>query len=342
MGHQPKMNAIVQGDCIEILGQWPEPVADLVFADPPFNIGYTYDAYDDNVDADEYEAWSRVWMKACAGVLKPHGSFYIAIGDDYAAQVRLIGRDLGLELRNWIVWSYTFGQNTKTKFARSHTHILYFVKDKDNFVFNGKHICFPSARHTEYNDKRAAPWGRVPDDTWSDFPRVCGTFKERAGWHGCQMPEALLMRIIRASTNPGDVVLDPFAGSGTTPVSAAKLGRQYVGLEISQGYVEHTRKRLAEAKQAQRPAAQYLGWSRLQVDTLASMYRETNTALSNLAGNGVAMDCFTRLLNVRLGAKYTVDEVIDQLNNLEKRKELPRLRNDRVITPRQRRVRKAV
>jgi hypothetical protein len=252
------------------------------------------------------------------------------------AQLRLVGRDLGLELRNWIIWNYTFGQNTKTKFARAHTHILYFVKDKDNFVFNGRQVRFPSARHTEYNDKRADPWGRVPDDVWSDFPRVCGTFKERAGWHGCQMPEALLMRIIRASSNPGDVVLDPFAGSGTTPVTAAKLDRKYVGIDISESYVKHTRMRLAEATSADQPVTQYPGWSRLAVDTLASMYRETNTALQNLIHNGVAMDCFVRLLNVRLDAEYTVAEVTEQLGDLERRNELPRLRNDRPWTPRQR------
>jgi len=149
------------------------------------------------------------------------------------------------------------------------------------------------------------------------------------------MPEALLMRIIRVSSNPDDVVLDPFSGSGTTVVAAAKLGRRYVGIDLSEQYVKHGRKRLREVKRAGDAVARCGGWTPLEVDTLASMYRETNTALPNLAGNGVAMDCFTRLLNIRLGASYTPDDVIAQLRNLERTNELPRLRNDRLLRPRE-------
>ena len=113
---------------------------------------------------------------------------------------------------------------------------------------------------------RANPKGKLPDDTWFLRPqeaaphayfepagdtwnvsRVCGTFKEREGWHGCQMPTAVLDRIIRASSNPGDVVLDPFNGSGTTVVTAALLGRKYVGIDQSEEYVGYARKRLAHA-----------------------------------------------------------------------------------------------
>ena len=81
------------------------------------------------------------------------------------------------------------------------------------------------------------------EDTWY-FPRVCGTFKERAGWHGCQMPEQLLGRIIRACSNPGELVLDPFAGSGTTLAVAKKLGRRYLGFELSPQYAERVEARL--------------------------------------------------------------------------------------------------
>ena len=104
----------------------------------------------------------------------------------------------------------------------------------------------PRARPTEYNDKRADPWGRLPYDTWSEFPRVCGTFREREGWHGCQMPEALLMLIILVSSNPGDVVLDPFAGSGTTGEAAHLLGRRFLLIDSSEDAMKVMAKRFAD------------------------------------------------------------------------------------------------
>ena len=147
-----------------------------------------------------------------------------------------------------MIWYYTFGVNCTKKFSRSHAHLFHFVKDAKRFTFNAMDpaVRVPSARQLVYADGRANPDGRLPDDTWilrpQDLPegfqpdedtwyfrRVCGTFKERAGWHGCQMPEQLLGRIIRVSSNPGDLVLDPFAGSGTTLVVAKKLGRQWIG-----------------------------------------------------------------------------------------------------------------
>src|SRR5262249_6916673 len=120
----------------------------------------------------------------------------------------------------------------------------------------------PSARQTSYADRRAHPRGKLPDDTWVLRPqeddrffqpdtdtwyvsRVCGTFKERTG-HPCQMPEALLERIIRVASNPGDLVLDPFAGSGTTLVAAKRLGRRYLGIELSGEYADKVRQRLAD------------------------------------------------------------------------------------------------
>ena len=240
-------NEIICGDCIEILAS-KEPSVDLVFADPPFNIGYKYDKYHDRKKKDRYLSWTKDWMEACCSVLKPTGSFYIAIGDDYAANIRLIGEELGLHLRNWIIWHYTFGQQTKTKFARSHTHIFYFSKDKDEFTFNDHAVRVPSGRQLIYNDKRANPKGKLPDDTWNEFSRVCGTFKERAGWHPCQMPESVLSRIIAVSSNEGDLVLDPFNGSGTTAAAAVQMQRNYCGIDISEDYVENTKIRLDELK----------------------------------------------------------------------------------------------
>lgn len=248
-----KKNQIVQGDCVEILGKITEPFADLIFADPPFNIGYKYDVYEDRKAYDEYYEWTHDWMAACVKALKPNGSFWIAIGDDYAAEVRIIARQLGLNLRNWVIWHYTFGQNTKAKFARSHTHLFYFTKATDirKITFNDMEIRVPSARQTTYADKRANPKGKIPDDVWS-FSRVCGTFNERVKWHPCQMPERVLERIVKVSSNPGDLVIDPFSGSGTTLVVAAMLGRDYFGIDISGDYVTNAEKRIADTLTGQR------------------------------------------------------------------------------------------
>lgn len=286
-GHaRPKAlaNTIIQGNCIEQLKRLPEGWIDLCFADPPFNIGYRYHNYDDRKDVEEYLDFSRQWIGAVHRALRPGGSFYLAIGDEFAADLCVIARrELGFTLRSWIIWHYTFGQQTKKRFAKSHTHILYLSKGDDlsQITFNADAIRVASARQTTYADARANPKGKLPDDTWFLRPqethivepsyaalikgrgdvlpffdpesdtwfvsRVCGTFKEREGWHGCQMPIAILDRIIKASSNPGDIVLDPFNGSGTTVVSAAMLDRRYVGIDQSEEYVAFARKRLEHA-----------------------------------------------------------------------------------------------
>ncbi len=252
-----------RGDCVEGMRSLPEGCVDLAFADPPFNIGYDYDIYEDRKACDVYLGWSRDWIGQVARVLKPEGSFWLAIGDEYAAELKVIAhRECGLHLRNWVVWYYTFGVNCKKKFTRSHAHMFYFVKDPKRFTFDDAAIRVPSARQLIYADTRANPAGRIPDDTWilrpQDVPegftpdqdtwsvsRVCGTFKERAGWHGCQMPEQILGRIIRACSKPGDLVLDPFGGSGTTLAVAKKLDRRFLGFELSDEYAARIETRLA-------------------------------------------------------------------------------------------------
>jgi site-specific DNA-methyltransferase (adenine-specific) len=260
------LDTLHNSDCIAGMARIPEGSVDLAFADPPFNIGYKYDVYEDRMKADQYLAWSKQWGTALVRTLKPTGSFWLAIGDDFAAELKLMfQRELGLVCRSWVIWYYTFGVHCKYKFSRSHTHLFHFVKDAKTFTFNREKIRVPSARQLVYDDARANSNGRLPDDTWilrpQDAPesftpeedtwnvsRVCGTFKERAGWHGCQMPEQILGRIIRVSSNPGEVVLDPFGGSGTTLVTAKKLERRFIGFELSKNYAGQIIKRLADAK----------------------------------------------------------------------------------------------
>jgi site-specific DNA-methyltransferase (adenine-specific) len=260
-----ELDKLYNGDCISGMADIPEGSVDLAFADPPFNIGYKYDVYEDRLKADEYLDWTKKWGAAVVRTLKPNGTFWLAIGDDFAAEAKLIfQRKLGLCCRSWVVWYYTFGVNCKKKFTRSHTHLFHFVKDAKNFTFNRDAILVPSARQLVYGDKRAASKGRLPDDTWilrpQDAPesftpeedvwyysRVCGTFGERAGWHTCQMPEQVLGRIIKACSNPGETVLDPFGGSGTTLAVAKKLERRFIGFELSKNYAKKIEARLKTA-----------------------------------------------------------------------------------------------
>ena len=259
------LNSIIQGDSLEKLHQITPGSIDLVFADPPFNIGYKYDVYRDDLSKTEYLDWSRKWISAVSTVLKPAGTFWLAIGDEYAAELKIIAQnDCGFSCRSWVIWYYTFGVNCVRGFSRSHTHLFHFTKDPLHFTFNAENpsIRVMSARQLVYADLRANPRGRLPDNTWilrpQDAPRdafaplhdtwyfarVAGTFKEREGFHGCQMPEQLLARIIRTSSQPMEVVFDPFSGSGTTVVVAKKLGRQWLGIELSEEYVNRIRERL--------------------------------------------------------------------------------------------------
>jgi site-specific DNA-methyltransferase (adenine-specific) len=261
-----QLDTLHNSDCIAGMKQIPEGSVDLAFADPPFNIGYKYDVYEDRLKAEEYLEWSKEWGRALVRTLKPDGTFWLAIGDDFAAELKLMfQRELGLVCRSWVIWYYTFGVNCKFKFSRSHTHLFHFVKDPKQFTFNTEDIRVPSARQLVYGDKRANSGGRLPDDTWIlrpqdaeeaftaeedvwHVPRVCGSFKERAGWHGCQMPEKVLERVIVACSNPGETVLDPFAGSGTTLIVAKKLKRRFIGFELSKDYAKRVQARLAATK----------------------------------------------------------------------------------------------
>ncbi|MDR3198297.1 MAG: site-specific DNA-methyltransferase [Planctomycetaceae bacterium] len=258
-------NAVYNCDCIEGMGMLADGSVDLAFADPPFNIGYKYDGYHDKLNDKDYWTWSEQWMAEVQRILKPDGTFWLAIGDEYAAELKIIAtRKLGFACRNWVIWYYTFGVHCKQKFTRSHVHLFHFVKNANQFTFNDHEIRIPSARQRIYHDKRANPRGRLPDDTWVLRPqelgqefgfdkdtwfvsRLCGTFRERVGWHGCQMPEAILERIINVSSRPNEKVFDPFLGSGTTAAVAKKLGRQFLGFELSKEYWELSQKRLNPA-----------------------------------------------------------------------------------------------
>jgi len=320
-------NKIICGDCIEVLSKVHTPFADLLFADPPFNIGYKYDRYNDSLKSKNYIAWTKDWMAVCKKVLKPHGSFYIAIGDDYAANVKIIADEIGLFMRNWLIWHYTFGQQMKTKFARSHTHIFYFVNDKDNFTFNDEAVRVFSDRQKVYSDKRANAAGKMPDDVWDEYPRICGTFEERTNFP-CQMPESLLARIMRVSSEEKQWVLDPFSGSGTTAVVAQKLCRKYTGIEISKRYVEESIKRIKESEGLPVEGEGLPKWPEHADKELKWLYCENKMPDGQLRKNKVLLVLFTAKLNNRLNKQqlYTPDDILNRLEKLRKAGKLGPLR----------------
>ncbi len=325
---QKFLNKIICGDCIEVLGKVRRPFADLIFADPPFNIGYKYDKYNDKQKHDSYVAWTKDWMTICKKVLKPHGSFYIAICDEYAADVKIIADELGLFMRNWLIWHYSFGQQMKNKFARSHTHIFYFVKDKINFTFNDDTARIISDRQKRYRDKRANPEGKMPDDVWDEYPRVCGTFEERTDFP-CQMPESLLARIIRASSNEGDWVLDPFSGSGTTAVVAAKLNRKYTGIELSSQYAKESQKRIERCKGLAIEGEGKRKWTEQMNQELKWLYHENKVPTEQLRDDPSLLALFTDKFNKRIGEvenAFQPTQVIRHLIQMRKSAKLGPLR----------------
>ena len=243
-----RLDKIVTGDCRKTMQKFPAGWVDLVFADPPFNIDFGYDVYDDNQNRSAYLRWAAEWTLGAVRLLRPCGTFVVAIGDEFAAEYKVMLTEQGLTLRNWIIWHYTFGPHQKRKFGRDHAHLLYFTRDPKRFTFNADAVRVPSRRQLD-GDPRADPRGRVPGDVWA-FPRLVGNAAERWGYHPCQMPEAPLDRLVRATTNPGDVVFDPFAGSGTTLVVAKRLGRRFLACELSAEYARSARRRVSYVEAA--------------------------------------------------------------------------------------------
>jgi DNA modification methylase len=200
-------------------------------------------------------------------------------------------------------------------FARAHTHIFYFVNDAKNFTFNDHAVRVPSDRQLIYNDKRANPIGKMPDDVWNQYPRVCGTFKERTSWHPCQMPESLLKRIIRVSSNAGDCVLDPFSGSGTTAAASFQLGRVYAGIDISEKYVEEAKRRLAGL--AGRKERGLFG-DYVELSELKQLLRDMGMSWKDVASSNNLLMIFTNQFNLRMnnGRKYDAGTVLGALEGL--------------------------
>jgi site-specific DNA-methyltransferase (adenine-specific) len=224
----------------------------LIFADTLYNEGIRYgDHCDDNRPRDLYLSWCWEWIELAAGVLADDGSMWLLISDRWAAEFKMMLERAGLTLRAWIIWYEGFGpyNSAETNFGHTHRHLLYAVKDPKQFVFNPEfpEIRRPSDRQAVYADSRANPDGRVWGDTWGikpPIPRLTDTCDERVAGFPTQLPLALLLPIVACASNPGDLVVDPFSGSAATGVACIELGRQYIGIELSQRYADLSRHRL--------------------------------------------------------------------------------------------------
>lgn len=219
--------------------------ARLIFTDPPYNIGVDYGAGEkaDRLPDDEYLGWVSDWIRLCVDCLADDGSLWVMIGDEYAADYHATLKFHGLTIRSWIKWYETFGVNCSNTFNRTSRHIFYAVKDAKSFVFNPEPVTRPSDRQAKYQDARAASGGKLWDDVWQ-IPRLTGTCAERIPDFPTQLPLALVEPIVLCASMPGDLVVDPFNGSGTTGVAALRNDRKYVGIEKSEKFSDIAEMRL--------------------------------------------------------------------------------------------------
>lgn len=247
---------IVCGDCREVFPERQKIRPRLIFADPPFNIGHGYRGFNDKMTPDEYATFTEQWIRAMADCLADDGTLCVH-GPDHVAELALpVLKACGLTRVEWCIWHYRFGQCGRSSLIDSKCHLLVYARDPKNRVWNPDQILVASDRASKYGDKRtessSTPGLRVPFDVWgipSDGPywgRVQGNNVERREGHPNQLPEVYLERVIKAWSNPGDLVSDPFCGSGTTGTVAVALGRRFFGTDVSLESVTSTLARISE------------------------------------------------------------------------------------------------
>ena len=241
------LDEILLDDGLEGMRRLPGASVDLAFADPPFNLGKRYGVYDDRRGVQEYFAWCESWLREMARVTKPPGSLFVYnIPRSLIRIASIMERIPDLRFRHWIAWEGRSVPLGKT-LQPTHYGILWYVKS-DAFRFydvRGHHACCREcgAILKDYGGKKDQmhPFGPYLGDVWTDLHRV--RHNSRRDPHPCQLPVPLMERLLLMTTDEGDVVLDPFMGTGTTAVAARRLGRHYTGFDIDPEYV-----RLANAK----------------------------------------------------------------------------------------------
>lgn len=223
---------------------------DLIFADPPYNIGKNFAGCLDKWDTDErYLKWCYTWLDLCIKKLKPNGSLYVMTSTQFMPYFDIFLRDK-ITILSRIVWSYdSSGVQAKKFFGSMYEPILHCVKDKKNYKFNSEDILVDAKTGSkrgliDYRKNPPQPYNtqKVPGNVW-DFARVRYRMNEYEN-HPTQKPISLLDRIIKASSNTGDLVLDPFSGTFTTAYVAKQLNRKAIGIELQEEYVKIGLRRL--------------------------------------------------------------------------------------------------
>lgn len=236
-------HTIMHGDVLEALASVETGSVDLIFADPPYNIGKDFNGLHDRREEDDYLGWCRAWIDECIRVLSPRGSFYLMSSTQMMPHLDLYCRER-LEVLSRIVWTYdSSGVQARKYFGSMWEPILQMVADKGAYTFNVDEIKVEAKTGAkrgliDYRKDPPQPYSneKVPGNAW-DFARVRWRMDEYED-HPSQKPEALLERVVKASSRPGDLVMDPFAGTFTTCAVASRLGRRTLGIEVNEGYVK--------------------------------------------------------------------------------------------------------
>jgi len=246
---------IIFGDTLVALAALPDNSIDLIFADPPYNIGKNFSGQRDKWDTDEdYLNWCYKWLDLCVQKMKTNGSFYVMTATQFMPYFDIyLSKKLYILSR--IVWHYdSSGVQAKKYYGSMYEPILFCVKDKENYTFNTEEILVEAKTGATRKliDYRKDPpqvynYEKVPGNVW-EFPRVRYRMEEYEN-HPTQKPIALLDRIIKASSNVGDLVLDPFSGTFTTCFVAKESGRNSIGIELQEEYVKIGLRRLKLAKE---------------------------------------------------------------------------------------------
>jgi DNA modification methylase len=231
---------IIQGDCLEVLEQIPANSIDLVVADPPYNLGKDYGNNHDLIGFEEYLHFSRKWLRLAHEKLKPNGTIYVCMGVRFVSYLyHILDQEIGMYFNSWITWHYTQGIGKTKGFSPRHDDILMFTKS-EKFKFNLDNVRIPQKYFRERNNMA----GANPGDVWQ-FSHVHYSNPERED-HPTQKPEGLIERIILASSDENDSVLDPFLGSGTTARVCQQLNRNCIGIELNPAFVEMAEDRLGK------------------------------------------------------------------------------------------------
>lgn len=245
----PFLDRIIVGDCLAVLNQIPDDSIDACFADPPFNLKKKYTSYNDRKALEDYLSWCEKWLSELVRVTKPDGSIFVhnipkwlTYFSDYLNQIAFF--------RHWISWDSMSVPLGKTLLP-AHYGILYYTKRSRGFKFYDVRIPHKKCRLCDgylkdYGGKKAQmhPFGTLASDVWTDIHRI--RHKKRRDEHPCQLPIHLLERIILMSSDPDDVILDPFIGTGTTAVAAKRLGRHYIGIDIDEEYAQIARENVTK------------------------------------------------------------------------------------------------